>query len=86
MGLNTFQAICGICQAADTPDQVVKDIATLAGRWVFDSVDYDAQMEVLRSIRDMAHGRLGANDIDWDASGALDAIHDITRNVLGEDN
>jgi hypothetical protein len=86
MSANTFSAIRTICQEADTDDQMVADIAALAGRWVFESTEYEKQLDVLRVIRDMAHERLGANDIDWDADGALNAVYNLTRSTLREDD
>ena len=86
MSANTFSAIRTICLEADTDDEMVTDIADLAGRWVFESTEYDKQLDVLRVIRDMASERLGANDIDWDADGALAAVLNMTTATLGEDD
>lgn len=86
MSVNTFSAIRTICLNAKTSDKVVTAILELAGPWVFDSQDYDAQLRCLDIIRDLAHARLGADDIDWDANGALNAIFNIADGVLGEDN
>ncbi len=86
MSVNTFSAIRTICYCANTTDKVVTAIAKLAGRWFHDRSNYEGQLAALSEIRDMAHGRLGANDISWAADGALNAIFNITEGVIGEDN
>jgi hypothetical protein len=86
MSVNTFSAIRTIALEADTTDKVVTAIAELAGPWVFNSQDYEAQLECLGIIRDLAHERLGADDIDWDADGALNAIYNLAKATLREDS
>ena len=81
-GENTFQAIRSICDAANTTDKVVTAVRELADANVADFGDYARQLQVLDIIRTLAEERLGANDIDWDADGALGAVVNLTTNVL----